>query len=215
MLDFGLAKVTSEGQRRRRPDPRGPDARHARLHRARADPRRPVGRHPRRHLQPGLHALLPPERRPAVPWRQPLRHPTRPTTRWTPTPLNLVAPGGAGGAGGAGGQDDGQGAGTAVPGAEEVAQALKPFFKSGTCVIDGLEAGRLAGDIPDEPPGAVVEAAGRTEPATGKSAATARREGQRRQRNRNRYSRISSISARRSLSTTRCWTHYTPRPDRR
>ena len=43
------------GPGRRRPDPRGPDARHARLHRARADPRRAVGRHPRRHLQPGLH----------------------------------------------------------------------------------------------------------------------------------------------------------------
>ena len=58
VLDFGLAKVTSEGHGRRRPDPRGPDAGHARLHRPGADQRRPDGRHPRRHLQPGLHALL-------------------------------------------------------------------------------------------------------------------------------------------------------------
>ena len=43
VLDFGLAKVTSEGRGRQRPDPRGPDARHARLHRPRADPRCPVG----------------------------------------------------------------------------------------------------------------------------------------------------------------------------
>ncbi len=83
VLDFGLAKVTSEGAGRRRPDPRGPDAGHARLHRPRADPRRPAGRHPRRHLQPGLHALLPADRRAAVPRGQPLRHPAGAPSRWT------------------------------------------------------------------------------------------------------------------------------------
>ena len=44
VLDFGLAKVEpARGHGRRRPDPRGPDAGHARLHRARADRRRPAG----------------------------------------------------------------------------------------------------------------------------------------------------------------------------
>ena len=47
-------RSTQRGARRQRPDPRGPDAGHARLHRPRADPRRPVGRHPGRHLQPRL-----------------------------------------------------------------------------------------------------------------------------------------------------------------
>ena len=70
---------------RRWPDPRGPDARHARLHRPRADPRRPDGRHPGRHLQPWLHPLLPPDRRPAVPGPRASTTCSRPTTRWTPS----------------------------------------------------------------------------------------------------------------------------------
>ena len=37
ILDFGLAKATSEGAVDGGADPRGPDARHARLHRPRAD----------------------------------------------------------------------------------------------------------------------------------------------------------------------------------
>ena len=69
VLDFGLAKVTSEGAVDGGLTHEGQMLGHARLHRPRADPRRPVGRHPRRHLQPGLHALLPPDRRPAVPGR--------------------------------------------------------------------------------------------------------------------------------------------------
>ena len=69
---------------RQRPDPRGPDAGHSRLHRPRADPRRPVGRHPGRHLQPGLHALLPSHRRPAVPRASISGTCTRPTSRWKP-----------------------------------------------------------------------------------------------------------------------------------
>ena len=72
------------GPDRQRPDPRGPDARHARLHRPRADPRRPVGRHPRRHLQPGLYSLLPPDRRAAVPSATTSGTSTRPISRWTP-----------------------------------------------------------------------------------------------------------------------------------
>ena len=77
-----------QGHQRRsagqRPDPRGPDAGHARLHRARADPRCPVGRHPRRHLQPGLHAVLSPERRAAVPVAPTCGTSTRRISRWTP-----------------------------------------------------------------------------------------------------------------------------------
>ena len=62
ILDFGLAKVTSEGpvdggltregQMLGTPDYIAPEQIR----------RRPAGRHPRRHLQPGLHALLPPDR---------------------------------------------------------------------------------------------------------------------------------------------------------
>ena len=71
VLDFGLAKVQARG-RRTRADPRGPDAGHARLHRTRANSNAAAGRHPSRHLQPGLHPLLPPGRRPAIPEVQPL-----------------------------------------------------------------------------------------------------------------------------------------------
>ena len=74
VLDFGLAKVSREVPAAGA-DARRPDARHARLHRAGADQRRPERRHPRRHLQPGLHALLPPDRRAAVPGDEPVRHP--------------------------------------------------------------------------------------------------------------------------------------------
>ena len=63
---------------------RGPDAGHARLHRAGADRRRAAGRHPRRHLQPGLHPLLPADRRPAVPRARASTTSSRRTTRWTP-----------------------------------------------------------------------------------------------------------------------------------
>ncbi len=73
ILDFGLAKATSEGQLDAGLTHEGPDARHARLHRAGADRRRADGRHPGGHLQPRMHALLPAERRPSVPRREPLR----------------------------------------------------------------------------------------------------------------------------------------------
>ena len=95
-------------------DARRPDAGHARLHRAGADQRRAQGRHPRRHLQPGLHALLPLDRRAAVPGDEPLRHPPGASLAGRPA-AEPGASGGAGGAGGAGGQDDGQGAEAAVP----------------------------------------------------------------------------------------------------
>ena len=42
VLDFGLAKVTGEGQADGGLTARGPDAGHARLHRPGADPRRPA-----------------------------------------------------------------------------------------------------------------------------------------------------------------------------
>ena len=66
VLDFGLAKVTSEGavdggltsegQMLGTPHYVAPEQ----------TVERPEGRHPRRHLQPGLHALLPAGRPPAV-----------------------------------------------------------------------------------------------------------------------------------------------------
>ena len=114
ILDFGLAKATREEKVDGGADPRGPGARHARLHRPRADPRRHERRHPGRHLQPGLHALLPPDRPPAVPGESALRHlpgPHLPRRR----PAEPRPSGGARRAGGAGGQDDGQGPGPAVP----------------------------------------------------------------------------------------------------
>ena len=83
VLDFGLAKVksegavdgglTHEGQMLGTPD----------YHRAGADRRRTRGRHPRRHLQPGLHALLPADRRPAVSRRRACTRSCRRITRWT------------------------------------------------------------------------------------------------------------------------------------
>ena len=130
VLDFGLAKVTErgpvdgglthEGQMLGTPDYIAPeqirDAQH--------------GRHPRRHLQPGLHALLPPDRRPAVPGRRASTTSCQAHHSMDATPLNLVRP--------------------EVPvelaalvakmmakeperrfqTPEEVAQALTPFFKS-------------------------------------------------------------------------------------
>ena len=75
---------------------------------------RPAGRHPRRHLQPGLHALLPPDRRAAVPGTS-LYDILQAHHSMDAKPLNSGAAGGAGGAGGGGGQDDGEGAGPAVP----------------------------------------------------------------------------------------------------
>ena len=117
VLDFGLAKVKSEGAVDGGLDARGPDAGHARLHRARADQRCAQGRHPGRHLQPGVHALLPVDRRSAIPRDQPIRDPAG-------APLDgrdAAEPGAAGGAGRAGGdrgQDDGQGPGAAFPGAK-------------------------------------------------------------------------------------------------
>ncbi len=50
VLDFGLAKVTSEGEADSGLDVRRTDARHSRLHLSRADSRRPEGRHTRRYL---------------------------------------------------------------------------------------------------------------------------------------------------------------------
>ena len=85
VLDFGLAKVTSEGpvdgglthegQMLGTPDYIAPEQIR----------RRPEGRHPRRHLQPGLHALLPADRPPAVPRRRASTTSSRRTTRWTPS----------------------------------------------------------------------------------------------------------------------------------
>ena len=62
ILDFGLAKFARELDT----DLTSPlsDDRHAGFYRPGTDARRPQGRHPRRHLQPGLHALLPAQRRP-------------------------------------------------------------------------------------------------------------------------------------------------------
>ena len=57
---------------------------------------------------------------------------------------------------------------------KEVAQALKPFFKAGLASSMGSRPDVSQATYPDEPPRRIVEAAGRTEPATGKSAATAR-----------------------------------------
>jgi serine/threonine protein kinase len=68
VLDFGLAKVTSDGQPNSGLTREGQMLGTPRLHRPRADPRRPVGRHSRRHLQPRLHLLLSPHRRTTVPW---------------------------------------------------------------------------------------------------------------------------------------------------
>ena len=85
VLDFGLAKVTREEKVDGGLTREGPDARHPRLHRPRADPRRPDGRHPGRHLQPGRHALLPPDRPPAVPGEVALRHLPGPHLPRTPT----------------------------------------------------------------------------------------------------------------------------------
>ena len=72
VLDFGLAKATREAPGRRWPDEPRPGSRNARLHGPGTDSRRPEGRHPGRHLQPGVHALLPVERRTSVPRREPL-----------------------------------------------------------------------------------------------------------------------------------------------
>ena len=92
ILDFGLAKATREEKVDGGLTDDGPDARHARLHRPRADPRRPEGRHPGRHLQPGLHPLLPPDRRAAVPRRRASTTSSRPTISIDASPLNLVRP---------------------------------------------------------------------------------------------------------------------------
>ena len=83
VLDFGLAKVTREGpvdgglthegQMLGTPDYIAPEQ----IRDAQS------GRHPRRHLQPGLHALLPADRRPAVPGRRASTTSSRRTTRWT------------------------------------------------------------------------------------------------------------------------------------
>ena len=85
VLDFGLAKVTSEGEIRKRPDSRRPDARHAGLHRARTNTRRPVCGHPRRRLQPGLHLLLSSRRETRRSTATASGTCTRRTSRWTPT----------------------------------------------------------------------------------------------------------------------------------
>ena len=91
MLDFGLAKVTSEGQSDSGLTTSRPDAGHARFHRARTDPQYPVGRHPRRHLQPRLHVLLSPDRRTAVPRRARLDV-YQAHFSMNAEPLNLVRP---------------------------------------------------------------------------------------------------------------------------
>ena len=128
VLDFGLAKATREekvdgGLTSDRASPR-----HPRLHRPRTDPRRHECRHPGRHLQPRRHALLPPDRPPAVPGEFALRHlpgPHLPRRR-------SAEPGPPRGAGRAGrlvakmmAKDPARRFQT--PG--EVAQALTPFFK--------------------------------------------------------------------------------------
>ncbi len=86
ILDFGLAKVTSEGARRRRSDPRRPDARHAPLRRPRADAsthRRPTSGPTSTAWAARSTAFWPATRRstPRV-FTSCFRH----TTRWTPSP---------------------------------------------------------------------------------------------------------------------------------
>ncbi len=130
VLDFGLAKVKSEGTSRWRIDARRADAGHARLHRPGTDRRRSQGRHPRGHLQPGLHALLSADRWPAIPGDQPVR-----AFAGAPLDGRLAAePGASGSAGGSGGdrrQDDGQGAGATIPGAERGGAGAPALLQKG------------------------------------------------------------------------------------
>ena len=137
VLDFGLAKVksegavdgglTHEGQLLGTPEYVAPGT----------DQRRPPRRHPRRHLQPGVHALLPVDRRPAIPGDQSLR-------ALASAPLDgrpAAEPGAArraGRAGGAGRQDDGEGTRAAVPDAKGC----------GPGAIAVLQEGRLVGIMP-------------------------------------------------------------------
>ncbi len=117
VLDFGLAKVTSEGQTDSDLTREGQMLGTPDLHRPRADPRRPVGRHSCRHLQSWLHFLLSAYRRTAVP--------RRPSLGRVPGPFldggraaEPGPPGGPGRTGGRGGQDDGEGTGPAVSDAQ-------------------------------------------------------------------------------------------------
>ena len=143
---FRPGKGDPRGLRRWLPDPARSNARHPRFHRAGADPRRPGRRHPRRRLQPGLHALLPAQRRPAVPGRGAVRPAPGPSLDGREA-LELDAGGRAGGVGGAGCQDDGQGSRGSIPDARRGRPCAHAVLRGAARGLPGGGAGEShAGD---------------------------------------------------------------------
>ena len=145
VLDFGLAKVTSEGagdgglthegQMLGTPDYIAPEQT---VDAQKADIRADIY-----SLGCTLYYLL--TGGPPFHGDEPLRHPPG-----APLDGRQAAeprpPRGAGRAGGAGGQDDGQGAGAAVPDAGRGGQGADAVLQDGECGIGGIEAGHLRGD---------------------------------------------------------------------
>ena len=173
VLDFGLAKVqsegpadgglTHEGQMLGTPDYIAPeqigDAR-------RADIRADIY-----SLGCTLYYLL--TGGPPFQGDEPLRHPAG-------APLDgrdaaePGAAGGAGGAGGPGGQDDGQGAGAAVPGAEGGGPGADPVLQEGGCGLQESESGSVPGRSEPTRAGRCGAVSTPTQPATNDAGSIAR-----------------------------------------
>ncbi len=145
VLDFGLAKVTSEGQTDNAltregqmlgtPDYIAPEQiRDAQSADIRAD-----------IYSLGLYALLPAERRPAVRRRSSLGRLSGPLLDGR-SAVEPRAAGGAGGGGRLGGEDDGQGAGQAIPDSWGGRPGPGAVLQAGGCRVGEIEAGDLPVD---------------------------------------------------------------------